>query len=368
MDKKTYLYIDDENDTKVESLVESINRHGNVIIKKFDSMLFADFVIWIQENRDNCHGILLDLILNEKKNSKDEISEYTAPVAAQYLRTLATDGKIKDLPIVLCSTDDRLEKLYTNDLTSHNLFDMRFKKDDTDYYELISKELNSLAIGYENILELKDIDKILNIDISNLNEKILARFLTEKTIPEHEKAQFILKELIFKTGPLIDEYVLASRLGIDIGKSKDWESLKEKLASAKYSGVFHEGWDRWWMFEVNNIFKSFSGQNLSYLDAKERVGLLKEHMKLNELYDYIPDEKKFCYSSRYWTVNINDRSPLDPSEGFRIATQVEPKSWQEYHYLSPFDALERIGIEKGYQVHKMDEDKLVYLQEELEEE
>ncbi|MFW3345395.1 hypothetical protein ACN9K5_04220 [Aliarcobacter butzleri] len=365
MSNKKYLYIDDENDAKVESLVESINRHNNVTIIKYDSMLFADFVIWIQENRENCDGILLDLILNDKKNNKEQISEYTAPVAAQYLRTLATDGKIKDLPIVLCSTDDRLDKLYTNDLTSHNLFDMRFKKDDTDQYELISKELNSLAIGYEKILELRDIDKILDVDITNLNEKIFARFLMGKTIPEHEKAQFILKELIFKTGPLIDEYILAARLGVDIQRSSDWEKLKTFFSSSLYNGVFSDGWQRWWMFKVNNIFKSFKGKNLSYLDASERIAILKEITKLENLVE--PNLLMHCNSTRYWTVNINTKEALDPSEGFRVASQVEPKSWQEYNYLSPYDALERIGREdKGYIVHKIDEDRLEYLKEILE--
>lgn len=361
---KKYIYFDDEKDTKVDSLIHNINRHNNVFVERSDSMLFGDFVKWIEKNIENYDGVLLDLILNDKANGNGEIAEYTAPVAAQYIRTLATDGKIKDLPIVLCSTDDRLDKLYTNDLTSHNLFDMRFKKDDTEHYKIISEKLNSLALGYEKIQELQDIYKILDINTSNLNERILSRFLTKKRIPEHEKAQFILKELIFKTGPLIDEYILAARLGVDINKSSDWENLKSLFYTSQYKGVFSDGWNRWWMFEVDNIFNSFKGKNLSYLDANERISILKEITKLENLVE--PELLMHCNSTRYWTVNINTKEPLDPLEGFRIASQVEPKSWQEYNYLSPNDALERIGVDEGYIVHKIDEDRLKYLKEMLE--
>lgn len=362
MIRKKYIYIDDEKDSKVDSLIDNINRQGAVIIEKCESMIFSKFVQWIQVYRKEYDGILLDLILNEKANSKNEIAEYTAPVIAQYLRTIATDGQMQNLPIVLCSTDERLDRLYTNDLTSHDLFDMRFRKDDTDHYQMIAKELNSLATGYEEILQLQDIDKILKVDGSQLNDKIFARFYNRDSIPEHEKAQFILKEMIFKTGPLIDEYVLAARLGIDIKKSSDWQILKDTVfAIAKYKGVFSDGWDRWWMYEVNNIFKSLTGTNLSYINAEDRVRLLKDKLALENLLVFEPS--KYCFSTRYWTIDINSKEPLDPSEGFRVATSVEPKSWQEYNYISPYSALERIG---QFSVHISDHDRLEYLKKSLE--
>lgn len=364
MQPKKYLYIDDESDSKIDSLIDSLNRYNLIQVIKFESMVFSDFVKWVQEKRETCHGILLDFVLNEKTNQQNQIAEYTAPVAAQYLRTLATEGKIKDLPIILCSTDERLNRLYMNDLTSHDLFDMRFRKDNTDCYEIIAKELYSLAIGYEKMAVLKDFGKILDIDISALNEKIVARFVNESSVPVHEIAQFVLKEMIFKVGPLIDESILAARLGVDIEKSKDWDNVKELFSSAKYSGVFSEGWDRWWMHQVNDIFKSFNCGSLSFLDADEKIEILKEKSKLQNIIAAEP--LPYCSSKRFWTVNINDKKPLDPSEGFRIVEHTEPKSWQEYNYLSPYDAIERIGIDR-HKVHIIDQERLEYMKSSLDE-
>ncbi|MGD9716047.1 MAG: hypothetical protein AB7U26_03095 [Sulfuricurvum sp.] len=362
---KKFIYIDDESDSKVQALINGINRHGEVTIEHFQSMTFDKFVSFMEANLKNYQGILLDLRLDDKANDEGERANYTAPVVAQYLRTLATDGKIQDIPIVLCSTDERLKKIYNNDLTSHNLFDMRFSKDDTDRYECLAQQLEAVASGYETISKESDIGKLIGIDLSKLDERIFSRFLTDESFPAHEKAQFILKELIFVTGPLIDEKVLASRLGIHIETSSDWPKVKDGIFSdATYQGVFAGGWERWWMHEIDTIFNHLTGTYLSYLDADERVKVLKEKTGIENL--EAAKAGKYCHSNRFWTVCACTGEPIDPIESFRVATDKEPKIWQEYRYLAPHSALERLCMEKGKKVHFMDQDRLHNLQQKLE--
>lgn len=368
MEKKKYIFIDDEKDDLVDSLLHNINRHDFIELEYQPSMTFDKFVAFVQKDIGKYQGVLLDLRLDEKTNPENgEKANYTAPVVAQYLRTLATDGKITDLPIVLCSTDDRLKKLYTHDLTSHNLFDMRFLKSETDKFPTIAQELLALSNGYEKINNGLSIDQLVDTDISKLDERVFARFITGETMPAHEIAQFIMKDLLFEPGVMIDEYILAARLGIDIESSSNkWTEVKEGLfKGAKYAGVFSGGWDRWWMHLVDDIFYSLSGTYLSYINADERVKLITEKTTIKPLVAAKPLEH--CRSSKFWTVCSCTKEPLDPMEGFRMAVYKEPKSWQEYRYLSPDTALERKCMDKGMSVHPMDEDRYELLKKQLEE-
>jgi len=173
----------------------------------------------------------------------------------------------------------------------------------------------------------------------------------------------ILKDLIYAKGVLINEKYLASRLGIDIENSPDWEKVKASFADAKYTGVFSDGWDRWWMYKVDNIFEVLSETYLSYLDAKEKVSLFIDILDDVENINYpepieTQDGTIKNYSYRYWTMCKALKKPMDAKEGFKVYTRQEPKPWQEYEYVS-FQAL--LDVEplrdKDIRVHPLDKDK-----------
>ena len=148
----------------------------------------------------------------------------------------------------------------------------------------------------------------------------------------------------------------SSRLGIDKNNSEDWERVKERFEEAKYNGVFADGWDRWWMFKIDNIFEEISDTYLSYLDAKERVAILKEKLNLESLNFSQPIEENYSYD--YWTVCKALAKPLDPMEGFRVYSTSEPKPWQEYEYVSIFALLNPQTLkDKDIKVHPLDKEK-----------
>lgn len=114
-----YLYIDDESNETVDSFTDGL-KDENLLIeyKHVDEINSKDFFI---ENLNNYDGLLLDLRTDEfSKNSN-----FTGSVWGQHVRDLSTDSKltVKDVPIVLFSTDLKLKATYFKDLTSNNIFD-----------------------------------------------------------------------------------------------------------------------------------------------------------------------------------------------------------------------------------------------------
>jgi len=301
---------------------------------------------------------LLDLRLDEISKESEKKSDFTASEYAQHIRTLVTKKELKkDLPIVLFSTDDKLQQAYSTDLSSHNLFDGYIPKVNTP--DNASKELFALAKGYVEIAESKNnLEKLIGLeDLYDLNGEIFARFLAENiNIPAHEYAQVILKDLIYITGALINEDILAARLGIDKDKSADWKQVTEIFESAKYKGVFSDGWDRWWEYEINNIFKQEFQTNQSYLNADEKCQLFTDRGINNII---APKPIKFNSSNRFTTVCKVLNQPLDSLEGYRAYSSKPLRQWQEYNYVSLYAFAEKLNESKNIRVHPDDKDSLI---------
>jgi len=347
-----YLYIDDEGKDTSEALASGLSSENVTVEYQHVSIFNTEF---IKKNLDNYDGIVLDLRLDDTANS----SNFTATEFAQHIRTLVTKGDLnKDLPIVLFSTDDKLEQVYATDLSSHNLFDSYYSKTETETHANASEEMFALAQGYIEIANNKNnLSKLMGLeDLYDLNAEIFARFDIENSnIPIHEYAQVILKDLIYVTGTLIDESVLASRLGVDI-ESKNWQEVKKLFDLAKYQGVFSNGWDRWWMFKVNEIFKGEFNTYLSYLNAEEKCQLFVDRKHISNITS--PEPIKFNSSNRYTTVCKVLNRPLDAIEGYRVYTTKPLKQWQEYSYVSLYAFAEKLNEEQKIAVHPEDRDSL----------
>ncbi|MDO9303998.1 MAG: hypothetical protein Q7T77_01605 [Sulfuricurvum sp.] len=348
-----YLYIDDEKD-KATTYIESLSKDSDLSID-FQQAQTLDKA-FLLKNLKNYDGVLLDLRTDQEPDEDNNISDFTGAEWGQHLRVLSTNGELEnDVPIVLFSTDAKLQQTYFRDLTSNNIFDRFLSKDKTP--SNAQRKLISLANGYKEISKENDFNKLLKIDIVNLDPRIFSRFESGNDIPVHEYAQMILKDLIYAKGVLINDKYLAARLGIDKGISSDWNKVKETFDITKYKGVFSDGWERWWMFEIDKKFHEISGTYLNYLDAKERVAILKEKLGLANLNYPEPIDKNESYD--YWTVCKALGKPLDPHESFKIYTRSEPKPWQEYEYISLQALLEESPAmqEKNITVHPMDKEK-----------
>lgn len=358
MKKYRYLYLDDDIHN-AEIFKDGIEESKLIAISKVSAP--DNFDLQLKElvkEQNNFDGILLDLKLDGYINGNKK-AHYTAMPIAHEIRTKAREKKWKkEFPIVLVSTKENFKKYYNLDTPSHGLFDIRFVKENIDD-AVVSLKMHAIVKAYIEIAKNRPhLEKILAIkDLDALDKRIFnEELLKGKKAIIFDYANFILKEMIFKPGPLIDENILAARLGIDIKKSKSWKPLKDKILNKfQYKGIYSEAWERWWMYQINEWWESISKNTLAELDAKERVGILKSKLKLQSLTVATPIDKAKSYN--FWTICHGFDRPLDPMEGLRIAG-FEPLAWQDPQYISFEAALERAKREEGLRVHPSELDRL----------
>lgn len=370
MSKPIYLYIDDENGSSETSTLHGFNDTDVIEVKRFNLSEFRDFGRLKKELERACHknefdGLIIDLRLDGA--GKDR-TEFNATAITSELRSVAARGEIRSFPIVLCSTEEKIKQTYDSDKTSHDLFDYKVSKSnpEPDWIK-ISTKLKSLADGYRWLQiskrELKDIVGIG--DIQNLDTRITDKFSSFSAT--YDFTHFVIKNFFHQTNPLINEKVLAARLGIDMKKTPKnaWEKLSlEILNDIKYNGLFKLGWRRWWANDLELWFNKMSGEKLAFIDAEKRVEILKKETGLEELTHALP--LKFCNSSEFWSICEGYKEPIDPLEAFKIFTTVDLKPWQESKVISLIAILQREGFtDRGLKPDLSENERIEYTKKEI---
>lgn len=357
-----YLYLDDESLQKVRPNIDMLMRKEPSLNIQYGFP--EEFSLQIKDIKKLAFdGLILDLRLDQLSNDAKQKAGYGAYSLAQELRVRAADGRINDIPIMLCSSELNIQKSYTKENTSHDLFDDLYLKDDfADHSALIAKKLVSLAVGYKKISEVtegksKNFHKVLGLtdeEANSLDSRIFARFRESTSkYPTHFYAMFILKELLKSPGPLLDDALIGARLGVDITGSPDWDKLKRKITSLAYTGPFGDAWPRWWWFKVENWWNTLADcpGKLRNLPAAKRVEFLRKSTKLTGLQVAAPISEN--YDDSYWTICSALKRPLNPLDGFIIAGD-DPKPWQEKQYISLKAAIERTGYTEGIKVNPVE--------------
>jgi hypothetical protein len=222
---------------------------------------------------------------------------------------------------------------------------MVYHKDDLSK-DHTQAEFIALANGYK-LLNATDKKPHIILGVSEADyARLDVRFQAEfkrffdalSPAPAHQIAQFLLREVLEHQGILIDEDVLAARLGVDKSLPA-WKDLKEKLETARYKGVFGEAWVRWWWFGVEKwCEEKFGDISLQNTPSSKRVNLLKN--ALPDLQNLVPASPiEYCNSDEFWTVCYATKKPLDYFDGFKTNVHLHYE-WQEPIYVSNFAVLE----------------------------
>lgn len=368
MNTPKYLYIDDENGPSEDSTLHGFNDLKFISVERFPLSQFKEFGKLKLElvkrfNAGNFAGLILDLRLD---GSGEDRTEFNATSLAQELRSVSARNEISAFPIVLCSTEEKIRATYMSDKTSHDLFDYKISKSNANpNWVKLSEKLKSLAEGYNWLRqEKRDLHQTLGIDPQLVDPRIIEKINTFTT--NYDYAYFIVKEFFHQTNPLINEKILAARLGISLEKTpaESWKGLLNGyFANSLYTGLFSGGWRRWWSDMVIDLFSKMSdGAKLSFLKAHERVEILKNKSGISNLVAAEPI--KFCNSTEYWTICEGFKTPIDPLEAFKISTNADLKPWQESKYVSLFAILEREGYtDRGLRPHPSEDEKISYTME-----
>ena len=368
-----YLYIDDEDANAVEPYADEVMDHTAEL--RIEVATPQSFDAQLQNFNDlTPDGILLDLRLDREADVS-----YRATSLAQEFRTRATEKASSvtewfgDRPIVLWSTDEKLRHSFTPDKTGHDLFDLRCVKDDIVNDEnkaaLIGLQMKSLAVGYHTLSQILARNSTLPIfwralgfgsldETYFLDPRIEAVFERRNgVLPAHEYARFIVSHLLEHPGPLIDEILLAARLGLDLEKSADFTSLLSYLKPiAAYNGVFAEGWPRWWANSIESWWNELEEcpGDLQSLPAKERIEFLQQITGLKELAAAVPLREKD--SSFFWTVCRITGRPMDPRDGYILDIPIS-YPWQDHIYVSSAAALDGTMRQQGLQLDPLERER-----------
>ena len=361
------LYIDDEPQEHSQAYADGLSSLGLIEISIKKPTSFEKLISELISEQSTFDAVILDLKLDGNQQG-ERVAKYTAPSLAAGIRSkyFSDDGFKIEFPIFLLSSSENLKKYYDPDSSSHDLFDFTINKTSIgesgkkherriesiiDAYQIIGKDKTDFA----NILAVPSIDHI--------DDRIFtSRFLNGDKTSVSEISQYIFNEILMKSGVLINQDILAARLGIKYNESEDWKSILELIDDAKYSGVFGSSFERWWAVDIMKWWNTnFNNIPLVRLDASERVKLVSEKLKLKNLVEANKIEK--ATSTKFWTICQAYKLPLDPKDGFLIdGNQIYP--WQDKRYLSLESILERDAIGKGFRIHPAEKERFEDLKKE----
>lgn len=382
--KIKYLYLDDEPKSEVEAYIRKVNaHHPDLEIELRAPKQFSEQMDLIQNRQAQTtiedglfHGLILDFRLSEKADwsigDAGVKAGYNAPTLAQEIRNRATDVVLHSFPITLWSTDEKLNNSYWKDDTSHDLFDARVIKqrliDEPEYAKATAQKLISLVTGYRSILEHSTTEKERPVKLLKIEghpgmlDPRMESYLVKGPVdnPAHEQARFLTSQLLeIPNSALINERILAARLGIDIdeGKSPGFAQLiNSNFLEASYKGPFSAGWPCWWQPLVDEAWSSWPENPgpLRELTARQRVDFLKKHFNIDSIEAAQPIE--LAENTRFWTICQATLKPLDMRDGF-IINRPLAYAWQDPLYVSFYAVIERIAEEKKISLDPLEESR-----------
>lgn len=365
-----YLYIDDADTEKALGTITGLQKKDileiNHILPKGE---WNNEIKSIIDDVKDYNGLILDQRLDQGKSANGEHSHYRGTSVAQEIRVLVKEKQLDDLPIVLLSAEANISG--SLDSTGADLFDHIVSKEHVgSVFEETGNILLGLCEGYHLLSKLdrtKQENGLLMLlessesEIKTLDQRFVSKMLSLMSSPSHLISNFIIHNLLKQDGILITEALLAARLGIDLGKSKHWDRVLEILEDCKYTGVFNQGWKRWWMNRVMDWWDGISPDlDLRTLPAEARIKLIREKTGIEDLVPLTTIE--YAKSSLFWVICQGTKQPIDTTDGLLIADQDDLFPWQERKYVSYYAALNRDNADQWKNVSVLEESKLTILQ------
>jgi hypothetical protein len=346
----TYILIDDEaqSEAPAEGYAEELSNasEGKLHIDAHRPSSLREVLGFIAQAKPD--GLLLDIAL---VNATDEGAPlaYDGVALAQQIRTLQTRRlrqgaeSLPEFPIVRFSKMDVISEYIGGDTTSDDLFDEKIDKAEIiEHPKSVAKRALSLAIDYPRLTTYargdqtdEAIAELLSCPtdfLSRLDARVLVGF-RRPSAPAHILSRYVAGALLSRPGPLVDEALLAVRLGIDRSRSGDWNALRAGLARAIYRGVFADGYERWWMPLILEWWsEDIDPDHPPYrLKATERVELIINKTKLVSLAPLTEDSDS--PGLRFWHLCLRSHRPVDPAFGFPLIAVWGHETWQDVDYL-----------------------------------
>lgn len=360
-----YLYIDDDKLKDSQDKVSGFSEKG-----RLEVVAENNFFDWKEQmdrlRRMDYDGLILDLKLDEIPVEGGKHADFRGTSLAQQVRDCQKEGTFPAFPILLFSREEKMRS--SLDVTGQDLFDMCIDKGEVNVEAMmtLSIQLEELSNCYKRLNNQEDIISLL-CAVYPIDE----RFTNILTDLQQEKSlsacvHLLLHEFIMKPGLVVDESLLAARLGVDKRRCADaWSTVLSLFENAQYKGILGNGWKRWWMRGINDIWRELSGGlYLQMMDANERVSVLNKVLGTDAL--KAAEKLSYSESSKFWAVCRGTDEPLDPVDGFVISGQEPHYPWQDFLYVSKKAAFLKINNQKWKNVASSEKSRLEILKREYE--
>ncbi|QFI37579.1 protein-PII uridylyltransferase [Moritella marina ATCC 15381] len=369
-----YLYIDDDETSSVAHYISAIESHSGGELKITHVRVSSMSSIKNQFIEGAFDGFIIDQKL-DASNDEGETVDFYGTALAQNLRTEMIVADVPPSPIVLLSNEEPFVKYYDADESSHNLFDYTVKKKDIRNKSIAKNmclTLIALVEAYKTVIDLpsngttEDTFAILKPVLGWTEQEaeyVDTRFKSELLDTRKDVHTFVailFSSFIRSAGTLVTEEMLATKLGIDISSSSDWNALKDLFEEYKYKGLFSELKDRWWFSDIEDWWydNNEDGRVLQALTCNERVSVIKNATTFEHLSSLIGSYEN--QSLNFWVNCIVTGKPLDPYDALR-ANDSKLKNWEAPIYLDLVAVLSRQASKVGYKVHPEDQAKIKLL-------
>lgn len=296
-------------------------------------------------------GVLVDVDLSAIPG------EYgSGPGIAQDIRINQKNRKLSEFPVVRFAFRQRVDANVGGDPASDDLFDLKIQKEE------LARDLDSVqgrlrgaqeiyeSLKSHNALVGEALNQFLGLTDEGLDAwshpALHERIAADLHVAPHVAALLFMRGVLQPTGLLVNESILAFRLGIDKAASGGaWRQLLKELEAVKYHGVASNHFDRWWARGVEDwwLDNVGRGSGLANLDISERHELLKGRFS-----DLIP--LKMPHGSagdkpwRACTLSLEDEPPqwipVDPTAAVRVAPRSDLPPWVDPLYAALGPALQ----------------------------
>jgi hypothetical protein len=275
---------------------------------------------------------------------------------AQDIRGKQKAHEIVDYPIVRLANPKPVERIVGGDPSSDDLFDLRISKNELAR-DCLSVQLRLIGVKrlYERLfgfvsLDDQAVDTLLGLTPEQREQwshpALHSRLADGHLTTVHVAAGTFMRGLLLSPGLLIDETLLAVRLGLDREGSGDaWSQLRQGLTNFIFKGTAHEEFERWWARGLEDWWLGISGGNsLASLTVAQRHEQLCNRFRLNGLLPL--SMPKGSAGERPWrlcTLSLEADEPqyvpIDPSESVRVTPRVDQPPWIDPQYAALGSAL-----------------------------
>lgn len=247
--------------------------------------------------------VILDYRLDELRGTRAEAVTYRAAPVAQHMRDRTGAHPDKDFPIVLISSEEKIQQLYRPEKTAHDLFDWKFVKQDVAESKDAANVLLGLVDGYALLREHSANLREPRLFGLSLEQLYLTEYQELQTVLEaarspHIAARYLLNFVIRRQGILVDAPNLFARMGIKAPAGNALAALEAWCAPSRYLGVFSSCGKRWWASLIEaQLTELLDGPPGQYGAAQraERLGNALGH-------PYEPAEDRWTESANFVPV------------------------------------------------------------------